>query len=205
MKSHAGFTLVEVLVAGILSTILATTILSTLYLTNTQMKEGLASQRLTQFQIVVSEQIRKNARIAFAVKIVGDHPTNALSADTLSELIIHNESTVFFCNPAGAIFAGYRIHTSPDYLEEWSLGLNSFIPFRIGLDSVALKASASTFVVLPKRRGVLFKLSYESNQAGISQPRADPPLRGGGIEQCSGGQRRGTLPRVAPGSAVTLG
>ena len=167
MKSQSGFTLVEVVVASVLSTVIAAAVMSSLYMTNTQISEGSASQRLTQTQIVVSEQIKQKARIAYGVKrAVVDGP-GPLSAAALSNPLITGLGEVFFCNPAGDTLAGYRIALGVLY--EWKGGTgDGFFPFLIGSDSVSVNMANSEFRILPRRRGVIIKLNYQRTESGTT-------------------------------------
>src|SRR3954471_22518948 len=93
MNSQAGFTLIEALITGVLSTIVAGGILSALYMTNTQIQDGSAALRLSQLQSVVSDQIHRSARLSAGAKDSTETGTLTLNALAKAGL-----DQILFCN-----------------------------------------------------------------------------------------------------------
>jgi Tfp pilus assembly protein PilW len=56
MKPQAGFTLIEVLTTGMISTIVGSALLSVFYMCNAHIRAGGAALRLVQMQTIASER-----------------------------------------------------------------------------------------------------------------------------------------------------
>lgn len=152
MNPQKGFTLVETLSAGIVSTILAGALLTIFSMTNIQIKESAANLTLGQIQSIVSEQIRRDARLAFGIKIDTLTP---FQTDRLNEPAFTNQSKVFFCDQDGRPFSGYQINYG--YLEELKDNVG-FVKFQFGNQTVPV--DAVRFDVLSRREGISFQIAY---------------------------------------------
>jgi type II secretory pathway pseudopilin PulG len=155
VNSQQGFTLIEALAGGILSTIVAGAILSALNMTTRQIKESSSNLSLGQIQTVVSEQIRSDARKSFGAKGPGENPTAQFDTPE-DDPALTNQNGIVFCDSNGQPFARYQINTSTGNLEEWIDG--SYVPFKVGSQTAQLDAANSSFGVLAKRQGITFKL-----------------------------------------------
>jgi type II secretory pathway pseudopilin PulG len=157
--SEAGFTLVEVVVTGVIAAIVATTILTVLLMSNSEIQAGLANLRLVQIQAIVSEQIQKSSRIAFCVKMLGD----GSSLPNLADINRPGLQEIVLCDSLGDTLSGYQIHAS-GILNEFKRepGLASgFYPFMVGDSAVRVDVTTSNFSILPRRRGITFTLYYQ--------------------------------------------
>jgi type II secretory pathway pseudopilin PulG len=163
MKLQRGFTLIETMAVGLLSTIVAGALLTVLYLTNSEIKQGIVHLELVNLQSVVSEQIRKSARTANGVLLTDEaknEPVFRLDLNTYS-----GAKEIRFCNSNGNVFAKYQIHSGdPSYLEEWHTGLAKYQPFLVSDDTVYVDGDASVFTILPGRRGVKFTIAHRREE-----------------------------------------
>jgi type II secretory pathway pseudopilin PulG len=170
LNGQSGFTLIEVLAAGLISTIVAGALLSVLYMSTGQIRDGASSLRLSQSQAVVSEQIRTSARKAFGAWS-GSCPDPGPSDLDAAEALVAGYAgsgqlkQVVFCDPLGAILSGYSLETD-GRMYEWVGG--SFRPFRIGADEVMVDYAASNFIILARRRGIIFNIIYRRDAGGES-------------------------------------
>lgn len=165
MKSRRGFTLIETLAAGVISTIVGGAMLSILSITNAQIKESIAHQRIGQMQTLVSEQIRNDARKAFGPKVpseVPDSPFDANPEDDPGETTLLHAT--FFCHRNGVSFSAYRIdggilqHSSTPSLGAWQNIVVGGQPVKV--------TPASGFTVLSGRMGITFKIACTVNLGG---------------------------------------
>lgn len=166
MNIQRGFTLVETLAAGLISTIVGGAVLSILSMTNSQIKESIAYQRIGQMQTLVSEQIRNDARKAFGPKTPGENPDDAFDAnpdDDAGDAAFLNGT--FLCQRDGAAFSGYRIengflqHSDTPGLGPWENIEVSGQPIKV--------APGSGFSLLAGRRGITFKIASSVNLGGL--------------------------------------
>lgn len=174
MKAQSGFTLVEALVSGLLSTLVAGATYSLLHMSSTQMKDGVGKMRLTQISTAVSDEIRYMARLATLVKAHSDPMTKddvTYPMDTTTAPDFHH--SVVFCNRGGDTLGGYRFLWTGHLQElvdptpivpggDWD-----WINMGFAEDTVYVDSLRSDFSILQHRRGIHFKL-YFKNQAGDS-------------------------------------
>lgn len=165
MKSESGFTLVEALATGVLSTIVAGTLVSVLDMVNTQIKEGEMESRLGLWQSVVSEQIRSSVRQSWGILQQGDPTGFDLHYDKLPAVdhMLSPEDLmpeILICDKDGIPMAKYHVN-SEGILEEWQSGdEGSYHPFTIGDQIVHVDPDQSNFSVAKGRKYLSFKLAY---------------------------------------------
>jgi Tfp pilus assembly protein PilW len=156
--NDSGFSLIEALVAGILSVIVLLAVVSLFFMNNQQiMGSSVRSKTRLQYQTVVDE-IGRNVRAAAFVENVNPDLT-AIGTQIASEVIYLFDNT-------GTLVAGYQ-RTNP-YLKEWSGG--AFVPFRVGKDTVRVTplagAGDTAFTISANRKNVQLKLDiYNVNGA----------------------------------------
>lgn len=158
MSSESGFTLIETLAAGLISTIVAGAMLSVLTMTTRQLKESSTSLNLGQIQGVVTDQLRSDARKAFGARGDFETPNGAFTIPN-TDAARSNQTEIIFCDKGGTSFSRYRIRSSDSILEEWVDG--AYTPFLVGNQAVHLDVGAtkSRFGILANRFGVTFKLT----------------------------------------------
>lgn len=163
MRTETGFTLIEVLAGGVISTVLAGAMLSLFYMVTGNVKESAANSRLLRIQTVAEDQIRRDARKAFGAKLSSSEPglidVVANDGNAYSGL---KEIWLIEATP-DALVGAYWIHG--DTLKEWKNG--GFVPMIIGPDTVHLDGANSSFSVFPNRQGVGLDLRYKVNEKGI--------------------------------------
>ncbi len=160
MLSQKGFTLVEIMAAGVVSTIVAGALLSVLSITNSLIKESASNQRLGQIQTAVSEQLRNDARIAFGPKASEVEDRSApFDVNPDDDPIASNLQGIYFCDRDGDCFSGYRINKQNLTLEEWHREIGGYNPFKVGEDTVHVDTANSRFAVLAGRKGVTFQIA----------------------------------------------
>lgn len=166
MSTQAGFTLVEALASGILSTVIAGAILSLMHLTNDQVKQGAVQIRLAESQGIAVEQFRKSIREAYGAMMSGEDSTLVAGQDNAN---VVNPLTVAL--PEVKLFdenkwitGGYKL--GPTYLMEGfplpdiHHQLLSYKAFTIGDDTVYIDSARSYFRILQGRKGVIANLRY---------------------------------------------
>lgn len=176
MKSNSGFTLIEVLVTSLLSTVVAGALLSFLYLTNNQITEGTTSLKFVQMRSVVSEQIRQVADSAHGVLTDQDPADGVITTFKDFVLFPQVDSTIInakelrLCRSNGTAYAVYKINASNNYLEEWYKTDGTLRVFQIGSDTVFIDASKSFFKVYRGRKRFEFTLVYRTQDGSVSSP-----------------------------------
>lgn len=164
MKRQAGFTLIEAMVAGVISTILAGSILSVLYMCNDRIKESMAMAKLTMMYDVVSEAFHRAAREASTIG--GNTETPPLS--TLSAPFT-GLGRITFYDSSGAATGGFAI-LGDGYLREWKSG--SFQTFKIGVDSIYVPDFH--FSILTDRNAARFRLTFSMTSGGKTYVLTNP-------------------------------
>jgi type II secretory pathway pseudopilin PulG len=166
MKTEAGFTLIEILAGGIISTVLAGAMLALFYMVTANIKESEANSRLLRIQTVAQDQLRRTVRSAYGAKLTGEAGSivDIAGGDPIT-YTDRKEIWLYETNPEGLIGA-YKISPGPsvDTLKELSNG--DFIPMRIGSDTVILDGGSSSFSLFPNRRGVGFDMRYLIRENG---------------------------------------
>jgi type II secretory pathway pseudopilin PulG len=155
MRRQSGFTLIEALTTGAISSIVGLALLSVLYMTNGQIKEGTATLRLARLQNVATEQIHRSARQAMAVWQQGTTPTANFA---FNQNLSPEMSGVIFCDPTGDTLAGYSV--SGDLLKELDTASGTWIPFEVAGDTVTVDEDSSYFKILNNRHGMVSRIRY---------------------------------------------
>lgn len=166
MRGQSGFTLIEAMVTGILSTMVAGVALALLRMSATQVREGSATLSLAASYSAVSEEIHRIGRIAHMVKTAGD--PEGLPPDSLTLGLLDRTEAVF-CNRLGDSLGGFRITSGK--LQELAGPLHGrfWKDMVVGPDTVYLDSSASRFDVKANRAGLDFRLRLV-NADGDSLP-----------------------------------
>jgi type II secretory pathway pseudopilin PulG len=161
MRGQGGFTLIEAMVTGILSTMVAAVALALLKMSSDQVKEGSATLSLAATYSAVSEAIHRAGRNAVVVKTAGDPPGSppgtVLGADTVTAES-NNIREVVFCNGLGDSLGGFRIVSGTLHELAGPLHGRSWIPMVVGPDPVRLDDNASNFDLKANRAGIHFYL-----------------------------------------------
>ncbi len=149
MNSSTGFTLVEVLVTGLLASILAGAIISSLYMTNLQTKEGIGTERLIQISVAATEEIRRKVR----------------RATTLVQYLPPSHSGIILLDSAGLAIGGFTYQSA--ILQELIPG-TGWRPMMIGNDTVRVfnDTALSNFFVSPTGIGLSFRLRFQLSEFG---------------------------------------
>jgi type II secretory pathway pseudopilin PulG len=138
LLSSKGMTLVETLVAGIIGTVLAGSIVIIYIMFNNQLKENNANLVLQMQYENLSEQIAFNARRAH--KILNGSSAYYDTCDIYGDSV----SNVRFYNTAGRQFAGVGIFN--DTVKEIDSATNQWIPFKTGNGTIKARSARSFFL-----------------------------------------------------------
>jgi len=166
-NNHNGFSLIEALVAGVIS-VLVLAVLGTLYQMNlAQTSGGVLNTRLQmQYQTVV-EQIGYHAHEACWV--------GARSTD--DPTLTGAQDRIYLFNTSGIKIGGYkRLNTD---LQEFDTASLTFHSFTVGGGNVQV-TSTSGFIIAPDRKSVTMNLSVFS----ASGSRTDTALTIGEVFSC---------------------
>lgn len=167
MKGQAGFTLVEALTAGVISTVLAGALLSILYMCNDQIEESLERQDAVALYTAVADHFRAVASRAAKVRSTDeagggfDLPVPAHPGD------VHYEDVVFF-DAADAAIGGFRIQDNgvTNELMEWSPGVG-WVPYTVAGTPIEMdEFQAPGFSISPGRRSATFKFNLRFTKNG---------------------------------------
>lgn len=155
MRRQAGFTLVEVLATGVISSVLAGVVLTLLYAGSSQVNEMVPRQQVISIYNLVSEQVHWTARRAYTVRSTNDGPF-AVWPPTPAGPRTSQDGLVFY-DRTGNVIGGYDIAPmgSTNYLREWK-GL-SFQPFKVAGDTVFVTPSLK-FGHSNDRRSITFEI-----------------------------------------------
>jgi Tfp pilus assembly protein PilW len=156
---NEGFTLVEAVVAGVLSVLVLLTLVA-LYIMNMQQISGVSARSLSrvQYQTVI-EQIGRTVRTA---SMIGTNQTDYAGT------VASPYDTIFLFDTSGTVVGGYcRITTS---LKEWNVAGAAFVPFKTGNNNVQVTntGAQTTFTISSSRRSVQLNLSV-FNVAGSTK------------------------------------
>lgn len=176
MKLNNGFTLIEVLVTSLVSTVVAGALLSFIYLTNNQIAEGTNSLKFVQMQGVVSEQIRQVADSAHGVLTDQDPADGVIT--TFKNFVafpmvgspVLKAKEIRLCRANGLAYAWYKIDLSNNYLWEWYITDGVWKVFQMGNDTVFVDANNSFFKVYAGRKRFEFTLVYRTNDGLVASP-----------------------------------
>jgi type II secretory pathway pseudopilin PulG len=160
MSNESGFTLIETLAAGLVSTIVAGALLTVLYMSTNQIKEGSANVRYIRLQSAVSEEIRANARKSKTMKRTSELGT---ASSSLSAAEWPGLKEIWLFNNDGDTLAAYQVKADSPHLHEWKAG--SFQVFQVGSETVDINYANTEFGILPNRQGMTFRIAHR--RAGI--------------------------------------
>lgn len=173
MRKEAGFTLIEILAGGVISTVLAGAMLSLFYLVTGNIKDSAANSRLLRIQTVAEDQLRRTVRRAYGAKLLTEigtpPPAGEITIIAPNDANAHpNQKEIWLYEDPDALIGAYRITFghAVDTLLEWVGG--NFIPMHIGSDTVFLDGGISSFSIFPYRLGVAFNIGYQIQENGKS-------------------------------------
>lgn len=155
MIRQQGFTLIEALAAGLISTIVAGALLTVLYMSTAQIKEGSAYISLLSMQSIVSEQIRSSVRSAKIIKRVGELGT---STPTLVASAFTGLKEIWLLSKDGDTLAAYQVRPGEPYLYEWKAG--AYQVFKVGNLTVDIDYGQTEFGILANRLGMTFQIGH---------------------------------------------
>lgn len=165
MRRQDGFTLVEALMAGALSTVLGGAILTVLYLCNDRMEESLAKAKLASQFEVVAETIHRMAREAYTVSGNGED-----FSDPSTPLKFWNLGWINFYRRDSTLIGGVGMNSSDPYLWEWTgTGMRRFY---IAGDSLYVNRFRAG--ILPGRKAATFRITLELTQGGKTYTLTSP-------------------------------
>ena len=147
LHDRRGFTLIEALVAGIISVFVLLTAI-TVYNMNTNQISGSMVRSLTKMQYqTVIDQIGRNVRLASSI--------DSHLSDT--GVVVSPYDTIWLFDSLGTCFAGYVRNVNA--LMEWNG--TQFINFKVGSKNIQVLdvGAGNTFTIAPTRRSVTLKLS----------------------------------------------
>ncbi|MDB5050484.1 MAG: hypothetical protein JWO30_3555 [Fibrobacteres bacterium] len=178
MKAQRGFTLIEAMVAGIISVIIPGVVITLLRVNNSQLSSNSTQMRLSQIADVVSEEIHQTAVSATYVYSTSEAGVGGCPVgDPIDQL---NLDGVVFCNAAKAMIKGYRVvrlsvGNPIGRLQERLPGDPDWKPFIVGSDTVKVTIntnpynlkSGGIFEITDKSQAVSFNLHYDMRVAGV--------------------------------------
>jgi hypothetical protein len=157
-----GFTLLEVMLTGLIAAVLAGSILPMLYMGNEQIRDIIVYSRMSQQQQIISESIRRAAREAYIVMGDGVAPPGAALPNGQSGF----ERLTFYTRlPDGIsyqIIGGIRSRAPGNWLEEWD---GTWKTLRIGNDSISL-VNPRDFAISPYRRAASYDIDITQTAHG---------------------------------------
>lgn len=156
MNAQGGFTLIEAMSAGLISSILAGALISVISISNREIKENAITLRLSRIQSAVSDQFRTNARASFLAIQYGEDPV-AVSLLPKDDPESPPLKQIIFCDRNPSPSARYKMD-STNYLEEYDFDNATFVPFTVGEDTVFVDTAKSDFKILAGRAGVTYKI-----------------------------------------------
>jgi hypothetical protein len=163
MKGQTGFTLVEALVTGLVSTLAAGVILTVFMMNNNQIREGSDSLRKSQIHDVVSRDIRRKVMISDRVMTLEEYLAGPIAPNPPPSAALTSQRSLV-CMSGNTVTCAYRTDGPEGYLKEMdpnALPAVTFIPYRIGSDTVWMTAGATGFTLLANRNGVLFDMRVQ--------------------------------------------
>lgn len=159
--SQAGFTLVEMLTVGVISSVLAGAALSSLYMASDLTLQGSVESRASQRAALASWQIRRMAQSAYIAKAPGSTgPIDDMNASSA----VPNAHHVVFVGPPPDYdtIGGFQVLASSNILREYRRMGGTWVwrPVILGRqDTVKISPRpASSFTLYPRRRGLEFRL-----------------------------------------------
>lgn len=157
-RIEKGFTLVEVLATGVISTVLAGAILTLVYLGADEMLESQGRQKALAQYVLVQEQICRVARTAYTIRATGEtYPDVTAGTSSLPGLRFFKKT------PAGTQLGAFRVaeDTGTVYLRESTTPTAlTFKTFMVGADSIP-SAFSNTFRQNAARTRAGFQLTVK--------------------------------------------
>lgn len=150
LRNNKGLSLVEVIVASVLSVAIGVIIFSVLGVFSNESGQSISSFMMNQQYDNVAQQIARDARRASFVFTDGETPVlHGVGYDTVTSIIM--------CDASGGAFAQYKIVN--DILVEGA----GNTAYQAGGGSVRVVPATSYFVIAPQRKNVGLHLSLCRN------------------------------------------
>ncbi|HLP42262.1 MAG TPA: prepilin-type N-terminal cleavage/methylation domain-containing protein [Fibrobacteria bacterium] len=165
MRRQDGFTLVEALMAGALSTVLGGAILTVLYLCNDMMEESLAKAKLAAQFEVVAETIHRMAREAYTVSGNGEN-----FSDPSTPLKFWNLGWINFYRRDSTLIGGIGMNSPDPYL--WERAGTDMRRFYIAGNPISVHYFHAT--ILEGRTAATFRITLELTQGGKTYTLTSP-------------------------------
>ena len=150
--NNEGFTLVEAMVAGVLSVLVLLTLVA-LYIMNMQQISGVSARSLSrvQYQNVI-DQIGRSVRVASMIGT--SNPDNAGT-------VASPYDTIFLFDTGGTVVGGYCRAPTSTSLKQWDTTTDAFVPFKGGNNNVQVTntGAQTTFTISSSRKRVWLNLS----------------------------------------------
>lgn len=164
MSSQSGFTLIEGLVAGIISVVIPGVLLTLINVNNTELAYNSTQLRLTQIANVVSDDIRRTAFKATQVYSTAEAGPGGCPLGDPNPAHLFDLTGVVFCDAAKQMIKGYQVvRVSPGStigrLEEREFGAAEWSSVVIGSEEVQLDFNPNPY---QQKLGGLFGLSTGS-------------------------------------------
>jgi prepilin-type N-terminal cleavage/methylation domain-containing protein len=168
-----GFTLIEGLMAAMISAVLAMVLLTMLRMNNDSVKYGAVNAKIrSQYEIAIQE-IGTYTRMAHAVLNEGSGeaypPVAALTADTTSKIMMYDEDA----NGAGIQTRGFWVDNGQ--LKEWKNDGNGWRLFVVGKWPTVSVSDATPFQLSASRKTVTVSMRVSGTFGGVT---AIAPARG---------------------------
>lgn len=166
MKSARGFTLIEVLVAGVISTILAGTVLSIMHMANTHTRKGIHLAMASQMHEAVFDYVYRTARGAAKVKTLGEQAGPPANLDATM-----NQSGVVFADRNNAPVGGIKYLSGSHKLQYLAApyGPGDWRYFVVAGDTARIKLYENgPFNIYANRRGVEWVFGLIRSGSGLS-------------------------------------
>jgi len=155
LHSNKGFTLIEALVAGIIS-VFVLIVAITVFNMNSNQISGSLVRSLTKMQYqTVIDQIGRNVRLASSI--------DSHLPDTGA--VVSPYDTIWLFDSLGARFAGYMRNGTA--LKEWKNGIG-FVNFTVGSKNIQVLSVGNTFTIAPTRRSVTLNLNVFGVNGAVS-------------------------------------
>lgn len=146
MKPQTGFTIIEVMTAGILSTVLAGVVITLIVLTSEQIEASLSRQKAVARYEIVAEEVRKVARKAYTVRSTSEPEFTIWPPGNAGSLLTSQNGLKFYDRtPVAGVpnciggFEFQGVAGGLSILREWKAG--AFTAFLVGGDSVFVTPS----------------------------------------------------------------
>ena len=165
-RADAGFTLVEVILVGVLSVVVTAGLAAFLRVYNGTISEGTANALIQQQSEIVIDQVSRN--VQSAIQVAG--PAETYSATPSGAAAVVTEIQMF--DSSRQIFAAYKIQDGllkeahPDPPAASLLAVN-YQPFMTGGGSPVRVTDISNFTLAAERRSVTINLAVKTAYRGV--------------------------------------